>query len=132
MSTNGSWVLALTLLVFGAAAGAWLALRVAHRRFEERLRRATDELQQRNATMAEQLRTARARAQTELDQARDGFRRQLAALAAEPGIELQRSEQRLKAAYAELDRLRSQAASDSGAADLTDGFAATRPMYDGL
>jgi len=132
MSTNGWWLLASTMVLLGAAAGAWLALRVARRRFDERLRRATEDLLQRNTTMAEQLRTARVRAQTELDQARDGFRRQLAALAAEPGVELERSEQRLKAALAELDRLRGKAASDSGPGDLTDGFAATRPMYDSL
>ena len=72
MSTNGWWLLASTMVLLGAAAGAWLALSVARRRFDERLRRATEDLLQRNTTMAEQLRTARVRAQTELDQARDG------------------------------------------------------------
>ena len=82
--------------------------------------------------MAEQLRTAQSRAQADLEQSRNVFKRQLAAAAAEPRAALERTEERLKAAYAELDRLRRMGAPDTGSAELTDGFAATRPMRDGL
>ena len=120
-------------LVIGMSAGAWLTLPFTRSRFEARLRRVTEELQQRHAATAEQLRTAQARAQTELEQSRNSFKRQLAAMAAEPRAALERAEDRLKAAYAELDRLRGKGAeADTGSAELTDGFAATRPMRDGM
>ncbi len=132
MSTNGWWGALGITLIMGVVAGGWAALRFARLRFEAQLRRATEDLQQRNAVMADQLRTAQTRAQVELEQARSAFKRQLAAMAAEPLAALERSEDRLKAAYAELDRLRGKATGDTGSAELTDGFAATRPMRDGL
>jgi molecular chaperone GrpE (heat shock protein) len=119
-------------LIAGGVIGGWGAWRFARKRFKTQLRRAIDELQQRNAAMAEQLRTAQARAQADLEQVRSAFKRQLAEMAAEPRAAVERSEERLKAAYAELDRLRRKSAPDSGPSELTDGFAATRPMRDGL
>jgi ElaB/YqjD/DUF883 family membrane-anchored ribosome-binding protein len=101
-------------------------------RFDAQLRHATEELHQRNAAMAAQLRTAQTRAHADLEQSRNSFKRQLAVMAAEPRAALERTEERLKAAYAELDRLRGKGAPDTGSAELTDGFAATRPMRDGL
>jgi flagellar biosynthesis GTPase FlhF len=132
MSANAWWMMVVAALVIGAAAGGWATLRVTRSRFKLRLRHVTEELQQRHAATAEQLRTAQARAQTELEQSRSSFKRQLATLAAEPHAALQRAEDRLKAAYAELDRLRGKAAADTGSAELGDGFAATRPMRDGM
>jgi len=132
MSTNGWWVLIGVALVAGVVAGAWAMLRFARMRFDAQLRQATDEQHQRHAAVAEQLRTVQARAQADLEQSRNSFKRQLAVMAAEPRAALERTEERLKAAYAELDRLRGKGAPDTGAAELTDGFAATRPMRDGL
>jgi hypothetical protein len=132
MSTNGWWVLIGVALAVGAVAGAWAMLRFARMRFDRQLRHATEELQQRHAAVAEQLRTVQARAQADLEQSRSAFKRQLAVMAAEPRAALERTEERLKAAYAELDRLRGASAPDTGSAELTDGFAATRPMRDGL
>jgi hypothetical protein len=116
----------------GAIVGAWVTFRYLRTRFDRELRRATDELHQRHLTTADQLRAAQVRAQTELDQTRNAFKRQLAAAAAEPQVALQRTEARLKAAYAELDRLRAASNPGAGSADLADGFAATRPMHEGL
>ena len=133
MSTNTWWGIVAAALVIGMSAGAWLTLRFTRARFKAQLRRATEELQQRHAATAEQLRTAQVRTQTELEQSRNSFKRQLAAVAAEPRAALERAEDRLKAAYAELDRLRGKGtAADTGSAELTDGFAATRPMRDGM
>ena len=132
MSTNGWWVLIGVALVAGVVAGAWAMLRFARMRFDAQLRQATDEQHQRHAAVAEQLRTVQARAQADLEQSRNSFKRQLAVMVAEPRAALERTEERLKAAYAELDRLRGKGAPDTGAAELTDGFAATRPMRDGL
>jgi len=131
MSTSAWWILVVAGLMLGAVAGGWVALRLARKRFDAQLRKATDEVSQRQAAMIEQLRSAQLRAQSELEQARGSLKRQLAAIAAEPRAALERAEGRLKAAYAELDRLRGNVP-DSGMAELTDGFAATRPMHKGM
>ena len=62
------------------------------------------------------------------------FKRQLAVASEEPRAAMHRAEDRLKAAYAELDRMRSAARSDgeAGSSELSDGFAATRPMRNDL
>lgn len=132
MSTNGWWLLVGATLFVGVVAGAWVTLRFARSRFDKQVRRTTEELRQRNAAMADQLRTAQVRAQAELEQSRNSFKRQLAVMAAEPRAALERAEERLKAAYAELERLRGTGAPDTGASELSDGFAATRPMRDGM
>ena len=132
MSTNAWWVLIGMALLLGGCTGGWAMLRYARMRFNAQLRRATEDLHQRNAAMTEQLRTSQVRIQAELDQSRNSFKRQLAVMAAEPRAALERTEERLKAAYAELDRLRSKATSDTGPAELVDGFATTRPMRDGM
>jgi hypothetical protein len=132
MSTNVWWVLIGVAVALGGVAGGWAMLRYARMRFDAQLRRTTEDLHQRNAAMTEQLRTSQARIQAELEQSRSSFKRQLAVMAAEPRAALERTEERLKAAYAELDRLRGKAAGETGPAELTDGFAATRPMREGM
>ncbi len=133
MTTEVWWVLIGTALLLGAAVGGWTAFRVLRKRFASRLRRATDELQRRQGATTEQLRTAQVRAQTELEQTRAAFKRQLAAAAAEPLAAAARAEERLRAAYDELDRLRrGTGATETGPLELGDGFAATRPMREGM
>ena len=129
MSTNAWWVLVVAVLVMGVTAGGWVTLRITRMRFDAQLRRTTDDLHQRHSAMAEQLRTAQVRSQAELEQARNSFKRQLLVMAAEPRAALERTEDRLKAAYAELDRLRGKNAPDTGRHELTDGFAPTQPMH---
>jgi hypothetical protein len=127
------WVLVGAALVSGAAAGGWFAYGMARTRYASRLRRATEELHQRHAATVEQMRTAQARAQSELEQTRNSFKRQLAVVAAEPRAAAARAEERLRAAYDELDRLRRAGAPpDTGTSELADGFAATRPMREGM
>ncbi len=132
MTTGAWWLLVGVALVFGAVAGGLGTLRIARLRFARQLRRATEDVQQRHVATLDQLRAAQVRAQTELDQSRNSFKRQLAVMAAEPRAALERAEERLKAAYAELDRLRGKGTPDTGSAELSDGFAATRPMRDGM
>ena len=133
MTSNGWWMLVGFALLLGAAAGAWLALRVAGLRRAAQLRKATDEQQQKFSATIDQLRAAQVRAQTELEQQRNGFKRQLAAAADEPRAAAARAEERLRVAYEELDRLRRGGTPpDTSSAELTDGFAATRPMREGL
>ena len=133
MTSQGWLILIAAALLLGGAIGAGAAWRLAQRRFAGQLQRATEELQQKHAAVAEQLRTVQARSLAELEQTRSNFKRQLAAASEEPRNAAARAEERLRAAYDELDRLRRAAtAVDSSAADLTDGFAATRPMHDGL
>ena len=61
------------------------------------------------------------------------FKCQLAVAADEPRAAAARAEERLRAACAEMDRLRRGGKpSDTSSSELTDGFAATRPMREGL
>lgn len=133
MRTNEWWVLLGVSLVLGAVAGGGFMLRSARARFDARLRRAVDELHQRYAATTDQLRAAHVRAQTELEQTRNSFKRQLAAVADEPRAATARAEERLRAAYDELDRLRrGSRPPDTSTSELSDGFAATRPMREGM
>lgn len=133
MTTNGWWMLVGLALLLGAGAGGWLALRVAHLRHASQLRKASDEQQQKFSVTIDQLRAAKVRAQTELEQACTGFQRQLAAASEEPRAAVRRAEEGLRVAYEELDRLRRAGKPpDTSSAELTDGFAATRPMREGL
>lgn len=132
MSTNAWWMLVGVVLVAGIVAGGWITLGVMRKRFDAQLLRVTEEMHQRHAQLADQLRTAQTRAQAELEQSRSSFKRQLAVMAAEPRAALERTEDRLRVAYAELDRLRGKGTADTSSAELSDGFAATRPMREGM
>ena len=133
MEVNMVWVWVAAALVAGVVGGGWLMLRVALRRQGGTLRRRADERHQKYAATIDQMRAGQVRAQTELEQVRTSFKRQLAVAAEEPMAAVARAEERLRAVYDELDRLRrGKAARDSMSAELTDGFAATRPMRDGM
>src|ERR1700712_4258433 len=124
--TTATLALIAIVLVLGLAAGGWGGLPSARGRFDAQLRRATEELHYRHSALADQLRAAQTRAQTELEQTRSSFKRQAAVIAAEPRAALQRTEERLKAAYAELDRLRGATMPEPSLP--VDGFANTQPM----
>lgn len=133
MTTNGWWMLVGFALLLGAVAGGWLTLRVSRTRHASALRKVNDELQQKFAATIDQLRAAQVRAQTELEQARSSFKRQLAVVADEPRAAAARAEERLRAAYDEMDRMRRAAQPpDTSSSELSDGFAATRPMREGM
>ena len=130
--TTDNWLMALVAaLLLGAGAGFWGASELARRRMKAQVKRAADTLRQQHSSVVDGLRGAQSRAQTELEQTRAGFKRQLEAAAAEPRAAAARAEERLLAAYAELDRLR-RGGGPTSPAELSDGFAATRPMRDGL
>ena len=134
--SNGWWWSLGTAAAVGGVAGGWLTFNLAQYRHSRELLRATDTLQKQNATLAEQLRSAQGRTQIELEQLRQSHKRQRAAAPGAPDApdaSAEQAEQRLVAAYDELDRLRRQVAAEgpqSVSPELTDGFAATRPMYD--
>ena len=134
MTTNGGWILMMAALVGGTLIGAWSAMLIVRRSFNSRMRRMAEDLRQKHSATADQLRAAQVRAQTELEQVRSSLKRQVASASEEPRAAAARAEERLKAAYAEIDRLRSLATSmpDSLTSELSDGFAATRPMREGM
>ena len=133
MTTNGWWMLTGIALLAGAIAGAGLTLRIARVRHAAQMRRASDDLQHRFAASLDRSRAAQARAQAELEQTRAAVRRQLAVALEEPRAAAARAEERLRAAYVEIDRLRRASPPVDGVhAELSDGFAATRPMHEGL
>lgn len=130
MTTFG-WLLVTTgTALCSAALGVWGAMGQATRRAKATAGRMLEELQQRHAAALEQLRTLQARAQAELEQTRSHFKRQLLAASSEPNAQLLHAEERLRIAYAELDRLRAQlnGADTATHPELADGFAATQPM----
>ena len=132
MTTYAWWGLVAVALCVGAALGAGLALRLIRPRHAAQLRSAGEDLQQRFTATIDQMRTGQVRAQTELEQVRGGVKRQLATATEELRAATVRAEERLRAAYEELDRLRRDGNSaDTVNAEL-DGFAVTRPMRDGL
>lgn len=131
MTNNGWWWLLALGLAVGAAVSGWLTLRLSKARNEQALKRATDTLQQQNAKLLDQLRSAQSRTAAELEQLRQSHKRQMTSVDAEPRAAAARAEQSLKAAYAELDRLRGQilgAAEPTEPVVMADGFAATQPM----
>ena len=130
MTTDTLMALVAALLL-GAGAGFWGATELAKRRLKAQIKRAADALRQQHSAVVDGLRGAQSRAQTELEQTRASFKRQLDAAAAEPRAAAARAEERLLAAYAELDRLR-RGGGPTSPAELSDGFAATRPMREGL
>ena len=134
MGVNNGWWWALgAAAALGGVAGGWLAFELARLRHGRALKRATENLQKQNATLTEQLRSSQARTQIELEQLRQSHKRQRAPAQGRPDATAAQAEQRLVAAYDELDRLRRQVAGEgpqSVSPELTDGFAATRPMHD--
>ena len=133
MTTTASWVLIALAFALGAVIGGLVALRLAGGRFDARLCRAAEELEHKHAAATDELRAAQARTQAELEQSRNTFKRQLAAAADEPRAAMLRAEERLIEAYAEIDRLRRGGRpADAASSEFGDGFAATRPMQEGM
>jgi hypothetical protein len=129
MTTGSVWGWVVLAFGIGVALGSAMTWRVAHSRFNARLQLTADELQNRHASEADELRGAQMRAQSELEQARVSFKRQLATAAQGPRAATLKAEERLRAAYDEMDRLRRAATRAARAeSDAPDGFAATRPM----
>lgn len=132
--TGTEWGASIGLaLVAGVVAGGWITWQISRLRHASQSRRELGEMQRKYGSTIDQLRAAQVRAQTELEQAKNSFKRQLAVVAEEPRAATARAEERLRAAYAELDRVRGDGQNrDTLATELSDGFAATRPMREGL
>ncbi len=132
MTSGEFWgYLGLTLLI-GTAIGWAIAMRVSRTNFVAQLRATTDQLEQRNSAAADELRTVQTRAQRELELARLSFKRQLASAGDRPRAAMLDAEERLRAAYDELDRLRrsppARSAGAKGEKEKSDGFANTLVM----
>lgn len=131
--TSDAWVLIVLASLVSMALGGWVAWRAARSRHARRLHAAIDEVHQKYAAAVDQMRAAQVRAQTELEQARHDFQRQLAAAADGPRAAAARAEERLRAVHEELDGIRrSTNGPQTRNSELSDGFAATQPMSEGL
>ena len=127
------WLQVCTAAGLGALAGGWAVGVFTGRRLRAQMRRTTDALVQRYAANEEQLRNSHLRAQTDLELARKEFRRHADHVTQENRAAQARLEEELIAAYEEINRLRQMGVAVVGATtELTDGFAATQPMVDGL
>lgn len=133
MTAQDGWLWIGTGLALGAITGSWVTLWLLGARHAAALRRLRDDFQRQSDAVVNQFRVAQLRSQTELEQSRQTFQRQLATATDEPRAAVARAEARLRAAYDEIDRLRrAQAHETTVPAGLGDGFAATRPMVDGM
>jgi hypothetical protein len=131
---DGRAILMLVGLLTGAGFGAWLVHRQWKRHFDARLRESADSIQSQHITLLEKFRAAHTKLHAELEQQRGSNARQVAIAVAEPRAALMRLEQRLKGAYAELDRLRelTSARPARPMCEENHGFAATQPMHAGM
>lgn len=131
MTSGEFWgYLGLTLSI-GVAIGWAIAMRVSRMNFVTQLRTTTEQLEQRNSAAANELRTVQTRAQRELELARLSFKRQLASAGDRPRAAMLDAEERLRAAYDELDRLRRSQTPQrqpSAKSEKSDGFATTLVM----
>ncbi len=130
MTSGEFWgYLGLTLFI-GGAIGWAIAMRMSRANFVAQLRATSDQLEQRNSAAANELRTVQARAQRELELARLSFKRQLASAGDKPRAAMLDAEERLRAAYDELDRLRRSPPprGTSVKVEKSDGFATTLVM----
>ncbi len=129
MAGIGDWGFLGAAFALGAVFGSLVTIRLARAHFEARLKNAGTELTKRHAAAANELRAANLRAQSELEQTRTSFKRQLATATEAPRLAVQRAEERLQAAYDELDRLRGTSASQARTKPAaTHGFAATEVL----
>jgi uncharacterized coiled-coil protein SlyX len=116
-------------LMIGLAAGALVAQQALGKRFDARMARHTQKVSQQQSATLDKLRASQSMAQSELEHLRGNLPKQVAAAVAEHRAQVIRLEDRLKATYAELDNLRSQAAAPARpVAERPNGFAATMPM----
>ncbi len=122
-----------TTPLLNAGVCAWLTPRVVNARHAALKRGSTNQRQWKFASTTGQLRTAQVRTHTELEQARNGFERQPAAVAEQARAAAARAEERLRAACEELDRMRrGSTLKRTPGSETTDGFAVTRPMREGF
>ena len=126
MTEIANWGLLGAAIALGTVLGGLIAVRFMQARLDVKLENAGADLTKRHAAATNELRAAHMRAQGELEQMRTSFKRQLVAAAEGPRAAVQRAEERLQAAYAELDRMRAAAsrAQPAGA----HGFAPTEVL----
>jgi hypothetical protein len=130
MGSSNFWIIAVVALLGGAILGALLTWNTLNGRFGATVRRMEAELRDKVAAAADKSRVDLLRLQSELAERKTAQAKEIAAAIAEPRSAVVRLEQRLQAAYAELDKLRAQVdpKSVSPLPAPKDGFAATQPM----
>ena len=129
--TFEAWIIIVVGATLGGAAfGAWMTQRVLSSRYAARLNRSMQAYQQQSGATMEKLRAAHTKARLEIEQQRAVMQRQVAAAVAEQRATSSRLEERLKVAYAELDRLRDHATPLSAKPNEKGkhGFASTLPF----
>lgn len=125
---QSQWIIvALGALLGGGIVGALVGRTSMRGQFDALAQRLEKESRERFEQGTDKLRADLLRAQTALAERTAAQKKELAAATAEPRAAVQRLEQRLEMAYAELDRLRGESAPRPIARDK-DGFAATQPM----
>lgn len=133
--TVDTWIIAVAVAFLAGAGLAWgIAQHVLTDRFATRLRQSEQTLRAQQDAALAKMRADHTSARLEMETQRSSLPRQIAAATAEQRATATRLEERLKMAYAELDRLRVQinGPAPQGKLDQTDGFANTQPFRPGM
>ena len=125
-------VIAEVAAAFFAGAGVawWTAHRTLSRKFDLKLRRITEVHRKQHEAVVDRLNASHALARKELEHQRSSVPRQVAVASADQRSAVSRLEEQLKAAYAELDRLRLEVKGPApeGRPRPNNGFADTQPF----
>ena len=133
--TVDTWIFAVAgSFLLGAALAWWSTQRVLQARFGTKLRLSEQALRQQQDAALAKMRADHTSARLEMETQRSSLPRQIAAATAEQRATAARLEERLKMAYAELDRLRVQinGPTPPRTPEQIDGFANTQPFRPGL
>lgn len=133
--TADTWIIAVAVAFLAGAGLAWgITQHVLADRFSTKLRQSEQTMRAQQDAALAKMRADHTSARLEMEAQRSSLPRQIAAATAEQRATATRLEERLKIAYAELDRLRVQinGPAPKGKPDQTDGFANTEPFRPGL
>lgn len=130
MTVDGKIFELAVALLLGSGASWFYARRSLSRQFDQKLRRIVDMHRKQHEAVVDKLNASHALARKELEHQRKSVPRQISVASADQRSAVSRLEEQLKAAYAELDRLRLEVKGPApvGRPKLSNGFADTQPF----
>lgn len=130
MTLDGLITELVPALVVGAGLAWWFTNRSLSRKFDHKARHLTEVHRKHQEVVVDRLNASHALAKKELEHLRSSLPRQLAVASADQRSTVARLEEQLRAAYAELDRLRLEVKGPAPAGRPTPnhGFADTQPF----
>jgi lipopolysaccharide export system protein LptC len=120
----------IVALAVGSGATWFMARRTLSQQFDQKLRRMTEAYRKQHEAVVDKLNAQHALSRKELEHQRQAGPRHAAVAAADQRANVARLEEQLKAAYAELDKLRLEVRGPApvGQPKAYNGFADTQPF----